>query len=38
MVVYAWNESSENGFTVIPSKGNGTIFIDTLAKILPAKC
>ena len=37
-VVYAWNESSENGAALIPSLGNGTMYVDALAKVLPVTC
>jgi hypothetical protein len=35
VVVYSWNENSENGAPLIPTLGNGTFFDDTLFKILP---
>ena len=38
VVVYAWNESSENGAALVPSLGNGTMYVDALAKVLPAHC
>jgi len=38
IVVYAWNESSENGAAIIPSLGNATAYIDALNKVLPMKC
>jgi len=38
ILVYAWNESSENGATLIPSLGNSTIYVDALSKVLPARC
>ena len=38
VVVYAWNESSENGAALIPSLGNGTMYVDALAKVLPMQC
>lgn len=38
IIVYAWNESSENGAALIPSLGNHTMYVDALAKILPMKC
>ena len=38
MIMYAWNECSENGACVIPTLGNGTLYIDSLAKVLPSTC
>ncbi len=38
MVVYAWNECSENGACIIPTIGNGTKYVDALSKILPGSC
>ena len=38
VVVYAWNESSENGAALIPSLGNGTMYVDALAEVLPVQC
>ena len=38
VVVYTWNESSENGAALIPSLGNGTLYVDALAKVLPMTC
>ena len=38
VVVYAWNESSENGAALIPSLGNGTMYVDALSKVLPVEC
>jgi len=38
ILVYAWNESSENGACLIPSLGNGTAYVDALAQVLPAQC
>ena len=38
IVVYAWNESSENGAALIPSIGNQTLYVDALAKVLPFQC
>ena len=38
VVVYAWNESSENGAALIPSLGNGTMYVDALANVLPMQC
>ena len=38
VVVYAWNESSENGAALIPSLGNGTMYVDALAQVLPMQC
>ena len=38
VVVYAWNESSENGAALIPSLGNDTLYVDALAKVLPMQC
>lgn len=38
VVVYAWNESSENGAALIPSLGNHTMYVDALSKILPMEC
>ncbi len=35
VLVYAWNESSENGACIIPSLGNGTYYVRALAEILP---
>jgi len=38
VVVYAWNESSENGAALIPSLGNGTMYVDALSAVLPMHC
>ncbi len=38
IIVYAWNESSENGAALIPSLGNGTYYIRALSEILPMSC
>ena len=38
VVLYAWNESSENGAALIPSLGNGTLYVDALARVLPMQC
>jgi hypothetical protein len=38
VIVYAWNESSENGACLIPSLGNGTYYVRALAEILPTAC
>jgi hypothetical protein len=38
VLVYAWNENSENGAPLIPTLGNGTFYVDTLSKILPLYC
>jgi hypothetical protein len=38
MIVYAWNECSETSGSLVPSLGNGTLYIDTLSKILPMSC
>jgi len=38
ILVYAWNESSENAACLIPSLGNSTVYIDALHQVLPAKC
>ena len=38
VVVYAWNESSENGAALIPSLGNKTMYLDALAQVLPFHC
>ncbi len=38
VLVYAWNESSENGACLIPSLGNGTYYVRALAEILPMTC
>ena len=38
VIVYSWNENSENGASLIPTLGNGTLFVDTLSKILPLYC
>ena len=37
-LVYAWNENSENGACLIPTLGNGTLYVDTLSKTLPLYC
>ena len=34
----AWNECSENGACVIPTLGNGTLYVDALGKVLPSTC
>ncbi len=38
ILVYAWNENSENAAPLIPTLGNGTLYVDTLSKILPSHC
>jgi len=35
MLIYAWNESSENGAALIPNLGNGTLYVDALSAVLP---
>ena len=38
LIYSAWNECSENGACVIPTLGNGTLYVDAVGKILPAQC
>ena len=38
VIVYAWNESSENGASLIPSIGNGSYYVHALSEILPMSC
>ncbi|CAF0746483.1 unnamed protein product [Adineta ricciae] len=38
VIVYAWNENSENGAALIPSIGNGTYYISALSDMLPMTC
>ncbi|UJR29620.1 hypothetical protein I4U23_017168 [Adineta vaga] len=38
VIVYAWNENSENGASLIPSIGNGTYYVTALSQILPMSC
>ena len=38
IIIYAWNECSETSGSLVPSLGNGTLYIDTLSKILPMSC
>ncbi|CAF4053750.1 unnamed protein product [Adineta steineri] len=38
VIVYAWNENSENGASLIPTIGNGTYYINALSEILPMSC
>jgi hypothetical protein len=38
ILVYAWNECSENGASLIPNLGNGTYFVRALGEILPMSC
>jgi len=38
IIVYAWNESSENGAALMPSLGNSTLYVDALSQILPRNC
>ena len=38
VIVYAWNENSENGAAIIPSIGNGTYYISALSDMLPMTC
>ncbi|CAF1124312.1 unnamed protein product [Rotaria sordida] len=38
IIIYAWNECSETSGSLIPSMGNGTLYIDALSKILPMYC
>ncbi|CAF0781929.1 unnamed protein product [Adineta steineri] len=34
VIVYAWNENSENGASLIPTIGNGTYYINALSEVL----
>ncbi|CAF1119028.1 unnamed protein product [Adineta steineri] len=38
IIIYAWNECSETSGSLIPSLGNGTLYIDALSKVLPMYC
>eukprot|EP01084_Bolivina_argentea_P102985 184494_1 len=38
IIIYAWNECTENGACVIPTLGNGTLYVDALGKVLPSDC
>ncbi|KAL0478515.1 penE [Acrasis kona] len=38
VIIYAWNEVSENGGCLIPNIGNGTAYVDGLSKVLPMYC
>lgn len=38
LIIYAWNECSETSGSLVPSHGNGTLYIDALSKILPMSC
>jgi hypothetical protein len=38
IIIYAWNECSETSGSLVPSYGNGTLYIDALSKILPMSC
>ena len=38
VIVYAWNECSENGASLIPSVGNGSYYVHALSDILPMLC
>eukprot|EP01084_Bolivina_argentea_P272598 464173_1 len=38
MIIYAWNECTENGACIMPTLGNGTKYVDAMSKILPASC
>jgi hypothetical protein len=38
IIIYAWNECSETSGSLVPSLGNGTLYIDALSKILPGSC
>ncbi|CAF1286244.1 unnamed protein product, partial [Didymodactylos carnosus] len=38
IIFYAWNESSENGASLIPSIGNGSLYVDALSDVLPMYC
>jgi len=38
IIIYAWNECSETSGSLVPSYGNGTLYIDALSKILPGSC
>lgn len=38
VIMYAWNECTENGACIIPTLGNGTYYVDAMAKVLPQSC
>lgn len=38
IIVYAWNECSETAASLIPTLGNGTLYVETLSKLLPLSC
>jgi hypothetical protein len=38
VIIYAWNELNENGAAIIPTIGNGTLYVDALQRVLPGKC
>jgi len=38
IIMYAWNESNENGAALIPTLGNGTLYVDALQSVLPRSC
>lgn len=38
IIIYAWNECSETSGSLIPSHGNGTLYINALGEILPMDC
>eukprot|EP01084_Bolivina_argentea_P229502 387323_1 len=38
IMLYAWNECTENGACIIPTLGNGTAWVDALSDVLPRSC
>lgn len=38
VIIYAWNEYTENAAAIGPNLGNGTLYVDALSQILPMTC
>ncbi len=38
IIIYAWNECTETAASLVPTLGNGTLYVDTMSKILPMYC
>jgi len=38
IIIYAWNENSETAGSLVPTLGNGTLYVDAMSKILPMSC
>jgi hypothetical protein len=38
VIIYAWNELTENAAAIAPTLGNGTLYVDAMSHILPMTC